>query len=164
MGLTIAQLQAYAAAAGFPDPVTAAAIAMAESSGNPSAVGDQALAPTNGPSIGLWQINIGSNANANFANQPLTDPQTNANAAFAIFSAAGGFTPWTTFTNGAYSAYLTSPTLTPPASTFAPATGILNLLPGVTATPQPVVGAIDWTTISIVGVLALGVLFAFSEA
>ncbi len=49
-GLTLAQIRAVAAAAGFPDPNLAAAIAMAESGGNASAVGDW------GTSFGLWQI------------------------------------------------------------------------------------------------------------
>src|SRR5271168_549795 len=96
--LNIAQLQQYAAAAGFGDPVTAAAIAMAESSGNPYAIGD------NGNSIGLWQINLPSHPEDMGMN--LTDPQTNANAAFAIYAAAGGFSPWSTYNSGAYLAYL----------------------------------------------------------
>ena len=163
MNLTAAQIQSYAANAGFTgsDIATAAAIALAESSGNPSAVGDTALAPANGPSYGLWQINIGSNANPQYANLPLTDPQTNANVAFAMFAAAGGFGPWSTYTNGAYTAYL-PPTSTPAtASAFAPATGILTLPNALVPAAAP---AIDWGTIALVFALGFGVLFAFSEA
>ena len=103
------QLIALAIAAGFsPDDAnTAAAIALAESSGHVHAIGDQSLAPSNGPSIGLWQINIGTRAHADLANEDLTDPQINANAAFAIFTAAGNsFSPWSTFGSGAYLRFL----------------------------------------------------------
>jgi hypothetical protein len=113
-----------AAAAGFsgPDLATAVAIALAESGGNPNAVGDRTLAPNRGPSIGLWQINIGRNANPQFANWNLTDPQTNANAAFAIYSAIGGFGTtrgWTTYTSGDYAKFLSA---VPAAITPAPLT------------------------------------------
>jgi hypothetical protein len=105
--LTYAQILPYAQSAGFSDgdDVVAAAIALAESSGNPAAVGDQSLAPSNGPSYGLWQINVG--ANPQFANDNLTDPQTNANDAYELYQAAGNsFSPWTTYTSGAYEQYL----------------------------------------------------------
>jgi hypothetical protein len=87
----------YAQNAGFSggDLLIATAIAYAESSGNPGAVGD------NGDSIGLWQINLPNHPE--FQGQDLTNPQVNANAAFSIYSAAGNsFSPWTTFKTGAY--------------------------------------------------------------
>ena len=90
----------YASNAGFTgiDLVTAVAIAYAESSGNPNAVGD------NGDSTGLWQINLPNHPE--YQGVDLTNPQTNANAAFAIYSAAGNsFSPWTTFNTGAYQQY-----------------------------------------------------------
>lgn len=90
-----------ASKAGFSgsDLSIAVAIALAESSGNPNAVGD------NGDSIGLWQINLPNHPE--YANVDLTDPQTNANAAFAIYQQAGNsFTPWTTFKTGAYQQYM----------------------------------------------------------
>jgi hypothetical protein len=111
MKLSAADISGYASAAGFSggDLATAIAIALAESSGNPQVVGDQSLAPTKGPSIGLWQINIGSKAHPELASQDLTDPQTNANAAYSIYQAAGySFRPWSTFTNGAFRAYMSS--------------------------------------------------------
>lgn len=100
--LNFSDLQTLASQAGFPDPSTAAAIALAESSGNPSAVGDLDITP--GGSIGLWQINLKAHPEYNAAE--LTDPATNASAAFAVFSAAGGFHPWSTFNSGAYIKYL----------------------------------------------------------
>jgi|SRR5579872_5415857 len=107
----IPSLLQYAANAGFsgPDLATAVAIALAESSGNPNEIGDRTLAPANGPSYGLWQINIGSKAHPEFASlgQALLDPQTNANAAYSIYSRAGGsFSQWTTYTTAAYMQYL----------------------------------------------------------
>jgi len=93
------QIAAYAANAGFSgaDLVTAVAIALAESSGNPNAIGDVNL----GGSIGLWQIYLPDHPE--YSAPGLFDPQANADAAFAIYQAAGNsFSPWTTFKTGAY--------------------------------------------------------------
>jgi Lysozyme like domain len=103
--LTAQQIAGYAANAGFtgPDLQVAVAVALAESSGNPNAVGDLAITP--GGSIGLWQINL--KAHPQYTAAELTDPQTNANAAYAIYQAAGNqFTPWSTYNGGQYSAYI----------------------------------------------------------
>lgn len=89
--------------AGFTggDLVLAVAIAYGESSGNPNAT--NTTPPDN--SYGLWQINI--NAHPEYDATSLLDPQTNANAAFAIYSAAGNsFSPWGAFTNGSYQQYV----------------------------------------------------------
>ena len=91
--------------AGFsgPDLDTAVAIAQAESSGFSDVVGDLTL----GTSIGLWQINL--RWHPEYTREELMDPQTNANAAFAIYRAAGNsFKPWSTFKTGAYLQYLGS--------------------------------------------------------
>jgi Lysozyme like domain len=101
--LTQDQISNYAAEAGFVDPDldTAVAVAMAESSGDPSAVGDLNV----GGSYGLWQINL--KYHPEYTADELSDPQTNANAAYAIYAAAGNtFQPWSTFNSGAYQAYL----------------------------------------------------------
>src|SRR5208282_634628 len=54
--LSASEIAGYASAAGFsgPDLQVAVAVALAESSGNPSAIGDLTL----GVSVGLWQINL----------------------------------------------------------------------------------------------------------
>ena len=75
----------------------AAAIALAESSGNPSAVGDLKITP--GGSVGLWQINL--KAHPDLSTLALTDPQTNANAAYSVFKEQG-WTAWSTYNSGAY--------------------------------------------------------------
>jgi hypothetical protein len=78
-----------------------AAIALAESSGNP-----QAINPTdnNGTqtSWGLWQISDGTHS------QPVAnilDPLVNAQQAVAKYNASG-FGPWGTYATGAYTRYL----------------------------------------------------------
>lgn len=174
--LSPAQIQAYAANAGFSgaDLAAAVAIALAESSGNPSAVGDKTLAPAAGPSYGLWQINIGSKANPQFASANLFDPQINANAAYAIYSAWGdNFGAWSTYTSGKYQAYLgavpaaapaSSPAITLDASTGQPVSDLTDVsqLPAVNAsvaTPDSTIvpGIPD---VAIYGGGALAVLIA----
>jgi Lysozyme like domain len=104
--LNAVQIAQYAINAGWtqPDLTTAVAIALAESSGNPSAVGDQNLAPSNGPSYGLWQINVG--AHPEYAGDNLFDPQTNANDAYELYEASG-FSPWASYNSSKYLQYLT---------------------------------------------------------
>jgi hypothetical protein len=102
--LSVAEITSYASNAGFEgdDLNTAVAIALAESSGNPNTVGD--LTITAGGSVGLWQVNL--HYHPEYTADALKDPQTNANAAYAIYQAAGGFTPWSTFNKGAFAKYL----------------------------------------------------------
>lgn len=108
--MTLDQLRTLAASVGFPDPETAAAVAMAESGGNPSA---QAIvtnpAPGNGPerSFGLWQVN--TLAHPNYDESSLLDPTYNARAALAISSNGTNWTPWSTYNSGAYKQYMTGP-------------------------------------------------------
>jgi hypothetical protein len=97
--LTLDQIRAVAARAGFPDPSLAAAVAMAESGGYTGAVGDVDL----GRSVGLWQINLPSHPQ--YDPQSLLDPTYNASAAFAISAGGTNWNPWTTFRTGAYKAY-----------------------------------------------------------
>lgn len=93
--LSAQDIAGYASNAGWngSDLTMAVAIALAESSGRPGAVGDVPI----GGSVGLWQIY--TKMHPEFAGQDLTDPQTNANAAYQIYQRAGGFTPWTTYNN-----------------------------------------------------------------
>jgi hypothetical protein len=118
MNLTAGQIAQYAAAAGFTggDLVTAVAIALAESGGNPSNYNKEPQdvpgnfgrsSPDDGlGSYGLWQIYLA--AHPEFAGENLLDPQTNANAAYAIYAVAGGFHPWSTYTSGEYGMYETA--------------------------------------------------------
>jgi hypothetical protein len=111
--LTFAELLALAQSAGFPPgaDTTAAAIALAESGGNPSAYNPEtaAGAPVGKGSFGLWQIYL--HAHPEFEIENLNDPRTNASAAFTVYQQAGGsFEPWSTFKSGAYSAYVPTDT------------------------------------------------------
>jgi hypothetical protein len=110
MSLTIPELQALARAAGFPPtasvdgqtfdiPALAAAVAMAESGGDPNAYGDAQY----GGSIGLWQVNLP--AHPSYTAAELYDPATNAAAAYAISSGGTNWQPWTTYREGLYKPY-----------------------------------------------------------
>jgi hypothetical protein len=96
--MTLQQVRDLAAAVGFPDPVLAAAVAMAESGGNALAVGDS------NSSFGLWQIHVPSHPEYNAVQ--LGDPHYNAAAALAISKHGTDWTPWTTFRTGAYQQYM----------------------------------------------------------
>jgi hypothetical protein len=118
--LSLAQLQALAGQAGFPDANLAAAVAMAESGGNPGAIGD------NGNSIGLWQINLPSHPQ--YAQANLLDPNYNAAAAFTISSGGSNWKPWTTYNTGAYQRYYSGPSA--PSSSPWKLVGLLTLFLG----------------------------------
>jgi hypothetical protein len=100
--LTPDQLSNLAASAGFSgdDLVTAVAVALAESRGDPNAYNPEG-------SVGLWQIYRPDHPE--FDGWDLTDPAKNAAAAFSVYSNAGAsFRPWSAFKNGAYQAYLST--------------------------------------------------------
>lgn len=99
----------FAADAGFSgeDLVTAVAVALAESGGDPSAYNPEVKAgtPAGKGSFGLWQIYL--KAHPEFSDLNLYDPEQNAVAAFRVYSNSGrSFSPWSTFKNGAYLAHL----------------------------------------------------------
>lgn len=139
---TAAQLQQLAANAGFsgPDLATAVAIALAESSGNPTKYNPETAArggtPQGQGSYGLWQIYL--KMHPEFAGANLFDPQTNANAAYSIYSKRGGFSDWTTYTEGEYLTYLPQvlalPGIAPPPLTLDASTG--QPIDDSTPTPQ----------------------------
>lgn len=89
------------------------AIAMAESSGNPDAIGDKDLVDNKwDESIGLFQIRSLKDPSA-FSEvdklrqkDKLFDPVYNAKAAYQISKKGEDWTPWSTFTNNAYKKYL----------------------------------------------------------
>lgn len=107
--LTLEQLQELAATVGFPDPNLAAAVAMAESGGDPAAYGDAQY----GGSYGLWQINLPAHPEYSGDPSVLYDPTTNAQAAFKISSSGTNWKPWTTYRTGAFQKWYTPP---PPSS------------------------------------------------
>jgi Lysozyme like domain len=81
------------------DPASApmaAAIAMAESGGDPYAFNGR---DPNGGSVGLWQINGIHGSQASY------DPNANAAAAVAISGNGTNWNPWGSYTNGSYAAW-----------------------------------------------------------
>jgi hypothetical protein len=98
--------------AGGPSSVaeTAEAITGAESSFEPGII--QAGQPYSTTGWGLWQITPGDSIPGTYGQDfQLLDPWNNAEGAINKYDAAGGFTPWTTYVDGAYKNYLqyTSP-------------------------------------------------------
>jgi hypothetical protein len=104
--LSASAIATFAANAGFsgPDLVTAVSIALAESGGNPNALGDVGIGQG---SFGLWQINSFYHPEYDPDFTILYDPQTNANAAYSVYSVSGRtFKPWSTFNSGQYQAFV----------------------------------------------------------
>jgi hypothetical protein len=168
MSLSFPQLQALAAKAGFADPVTAAAIAMAESSGNPNAIGD------NGTSYGLWQIHVPAWPQFAANPQALLNPATNAAAAAMVYNAQG-WTAWSTYNNLAYTQYMpaaaaTTQNAAPAPLTIDNATG----LPVTDNTPTPdqvaagvglppTIFGFDTGTVLVGAAVALGLWWVLGE-
>jgi hypothetical protein len=100
------------------DADTAAAIAQAESGGRTGAINNTAYpnkpgyhlpAPGNLPeySVGLWQINM--LAHPQYTEASLLTANGNAKAAVQIAGLPARWTPWSTYTNGAYKQFLQAP-------------------------------------------------------
>jgi|SRR5271165_4434421 len=131
--LTLVQIHDLAVKHGFEDPDTAAAVAWAESVGNPAAslIVTQAQAdaynaahptgPRHGPerSFGLWQVN--ALVWTRFDETQLTDPDYCAEAALLISRGGTHWQPWSTYNSGLYRRFMPSerptlPDLAPNAS------------------------------------------------
>ncbi|WP_410673915.1 transglycosylase SLT domain-containing protein [Amycolatopsis sp. cmx-4-68] len=111
--LSAEQIARHAYAAGFRGQglTTAVAVALAESGGRTTA--HNATPPDD--SYGLWQINmlgaLGPERRHQYhlkSDDQLFDPGTNARVANSISSDGHDFTPWSTYTNGAYRHHLTA--------------------------------------------------------
>ncbi|MDT0487193.1 peptidoglycan-binding protein [Streptomyces doebereineriae] len=112
--MSLTELRALATQAGFTgsDIKIAAAVAMAESKGDPVVIGDQKLVDHKwGPSIGLFQIRSlkhpeqFSPPDTLRVTAKLKDPLYNAKTAKAIKD-AHNWKQWSTFTSGAYKQYM----------------------------------------------------------
>jgi hypothetical protein len=107
--MTLEQLRELAAKVGFPNVDIAAAVAMAESGGDPLAQGDpkgpSAAAPNGvSSSFGLWQVH--APAHPEYDMTELLDAESNARAALAISQGGTDWSPWTTYKSGAYARYM----------------------------------------------------------
>jgi lysozyme-like protein len=106
----------------------AAAIALAESGGDPNAINHN----TNGSiDRGLWQINSVHGA------QSTLDPAANAQAAVAISQGGKNWQPWTTYITGAYKKFLGEATSSASTATATEGDPITNALPNI---PNPLSG------------------------
>lgn len=104
MSYTYAQLESiWEQAGGSPASApTAAAIAQAESGGDPNALNPSGAA-------GLWQIlgpHSGVNNSQTLSQSQAFDPLTNAQAAVVISQKGTNWDPWATFTGGQFQQYL----------------------------------------------------------
>jgi len=159
---------AQAAVQVFPPAiqVTMVAIAGAESGWDPTAAGDPCTANPGVPccdgftSFGLWQIHtvhtdllrqLTGSADPCVWRAWLSDPVHNAVAAYAVYRSPSGLANWTTYTDGAYRAYLAqAQAAVAQARAGAGAGGgsPAGVLPGLTGVPllfwAGVVGAAWW--------------------
>jgi hypothetical protein len=113
LGESYGQLVSLAQGAGCSASAAqiAAAVAMAESGGRAGA--HNPVPPDN--SYGLWQINmigaLGPERRRQFGisrNEDLWNAATNARAMYAVSGGCSRWSPWTTYTSGAYKQFLQS--------------------------------------------------------
>lgn len=106
--LSASDIATLASNAGFEGDslVTATAIGLAESGGNPNAYNPEVGAGTASGqgSYGIWQVYLADHPT--YTPQALLDPQTNATAAYSISSNGTNFSPWSTYNSGAFQQYL----------------------------------------------------------
>ena len=86
---------------------TMAAIALAESGGNPAAECVNCVPGVKETSIGLYQINM--DAWPQYGRPCLHDPDCSTIAAYTISLNGSNFTPWTEYKNGGYKKYYVPP-------------------------------------------------------
>jgi len=103
---TYSQLRKLAQNAGFPVSASgvAAAVAMAESSGNSNAINHNSDGSTD---YGLWQINSVHARQFGTPGSRWLDPVYNAQMAHTLWKSQG-FHPWVTYNSGAYKQYNSS--------------------------------------------------------
>jgi len=140
MALTQSEIYSLARSVGLTDAraKVAAAVAMAESGGNPNA--HNTTPPDD--SYGLWQINMyGSLGPARrkslglSSDADLYNPQTNAKAMAQISNNGGNFHPWSTYTNGSYLKFVNA--------TVEDKTGDPGWLSKIGGAVSPIIGARD---------------------
>ena len=134
----LAQIEKWWIGAGGPGGMTAhiaAAITGAESSFNVKAVQKGQPYATTG--WGLWQITPGDSEPSAGINQQLLTGPSNAKAAVLKYRGAGDtFSPWTTYEDGAYKAFMSAGGLIPAGAARTPQAQWYDrggqLMPGVT--------------------------------
>lgn len=153
MTYSFSQLVGLAEQAGFPsaESHTAAAVALAESSGNEVATHTNRNGSTD---YGLWQIN--SVHRDLLAGKNWRDPATNAQLAYAVWKGSG-WRAWTTYNSGAYRQHLDAqPVEGATGGTFAGGVSGEGTLTGGVPNPfSAVTAALDGIGQSLQGVSAL---------
>lgn len=128
----------------FTQAQIAAAITGAESSFLPGIIQpgvDYCGAGADRAGWGLWQITCGNSVPKFGTNFQILDPWNNAEAAVAKFDAAGGFTPWSTFTSGAYTRFLQHTGIDTAISDPGEYVQVNATPPGTPASPPPAPGS-----------------------
>lgn len=102
--LNVTQLYALARKAGLPPAraVTAAAVAMAESSGRTAETSSN---PDGGTNVGLWQLDT-KGKGAGYSVAQLQDPATNAQVMAKGSSNGTDWSAWETYVTGAYQQFV----------------------------------------------------------
>jgi hypothetical protein len=138
--LGYADIEGFWIDAGGPPSVaeTAAAITGAESSYYPGIIQpgvDYCGSGSDKAGWGLWQITCGNSVPAYGTDFQVLDPWNNAEAAVSKYNAASGFSPWSTYTSGAYQNYLQN--VTPNTNLTDPGeyTQVNSTPPGTPASP-----------------------------
>jgi hypothetical protein len=177
--LNASQIRDLAANAGFSgqDLITAVAIALAETlpSGNERSYNPETNAPGGTPpgkgSYGLWQIYLRDHPE--YEGVDLYDPQTNAHAAFDLYSRSG-FKPWSSYNSKRYQAFIPtgpgSPVLPAPPLVLDAATGLPVENYGsfqadyASIAPPPSVDGTSFGSVLLWAVLGVAALWLFEEA
>jgi hypothetical protein len=146
--LSFEQVAALALAGGFPPgpAVIATAITTCESSRIQDAI--QPDQPYDTTGWGLWQITPGDSEPQFGINNALLDGLNNARAAYAKYTGAGGFSPWTTYGNSCYAQYLPqAEAAVGQAASLSPAQLarlVADIRPGAAGAAGTITSADDW--------------------
>jgi len=129
--LSFRQIKSLAVRQGFPrdKAETLAAIALAESGGNPRAV----YKTDREYSVGLYQINL--KAHPYITAAEAYNPVTATQWAYQISGGGRDFTPWTAYTSGAYKRFLGRSVVQPPPEPTVESVGDLTGLPDLPIPP-----------------------------
>ncbi|HLX46781.1 MAG TPA: hypothetical protein VKS82_00440 [Streptosporangiaceae bacterium] len=131
-------------AGSYTYPQIAAAITGAESSFLPGII--QPGVDYCGPGAdragwGLWQITCGNSVPQYGTDFQILDPWNNAEEAVYKYDQAGGFSPWSTYTSGAYTAYLQHTGANLDISDPGEYVQINSTPPGTPSSPPPAPGS-----------------------
>jgi Lysozyme like domain len=158
---TYAQLEGLWIQAGG-NPATApvaAAVAEAESGGNPASTSSN---PDGGTNIGLWQLDTPGGKGGGYTAAQLQDPTVNAAVAVKGSSNGLDWSSWATYASGAYTAFLNTAT-TPSAAGLPAATTTAATTTGASYSADCLFG-FPGVSLPLVGNVGSFCMFSRSEA